>query len=65
MERRPDICRKHRICVICEGFEDYHYDWIEKINKYLQEALTELRHVLSDLSDAEFNYYTSPYQDEE
>lgn len=25
MEQRPEICRKHRICVICEGFEDYAY----------------------------------------
>ena len=25
MEQRPVICRKHRICVICEGYEDYAY----------------------------------------
>ncbi len=25
MGQRPDICQKHRICVICEGYEDYEY----------------------------------------
>lgn len=25
MSTLPPIRRKHRICVICEGYEDYHY----------------------------------------
>ena len=25
MSALPPIRRKHRICVICEGYEDYHY----------------------------------------
>ena len=31
-----------------------------KINRYLEAALTELKHALSDLSDAEFEFYTTP-----
>lgn len=31
----------------------------EKANRYLQEAASELRHALSDLSDAEFDISTS------
>ena len=25
MTALPPVRRKHRICVICEGYEDYHY----------------------------------------
>lgn len=25
MSRRPEISRKHRICIICEGFEEIAY----------------------------------------
>lgn len=31
----------------------------EKINRYLKEAMAEIRHALSDLSDAEFEMATS------
>ena len=31
----------------------------EKANRYLKEAATEIRHALSDLSDAEFDICTS------
>ena len=31
----------------------------EKANRYLREAATEIRHALSDLSDAEFDICTS------
>ena len=31
----------------------------EKANRYLKEAVTEIRHALSDLSDAEFDICTS------
>ena len=33
-----------------------------KANRYLQEAMAEIRHTLSDMSDAEFEITTSPYE---
>lgn len=35
-----------------------------KANRYLQEAMAEIRHALSDMSDAEFEITTSPYEGE-
>ena len=35
----------------------------EKINRYLKEAMAEIRHALSDLSDAEFELATTPRKD--
>lgn len=35
----------------------------EKINRYLKEAMAEMRHALSDLSDAEFEMTTSPLEE--
>lgn len=35
----------------------------EKINRYLKEAMAEITHSLSDLSDAEFEITTSPIKD--
>lgn len=30
----------------------------DRVNRYLKEAVVEMRHALSDLSDAEFHLYT-------
>lgn len=35
----------------------------EKINRYLKEAMVEIKRALSDLSDAEFEMTTSPIED--
>lgn len=35
----------------------------EKINRYLKEAMAEITHALSDLSDAEFEMTTTPIED--
>jgi len=32
----------------------------EDVNKYIRRAMPELRRALSDMSDAEFELYTSP-----
>lgn len=36
-----------------------------KVNRYLQEARMEIRHALSDLSDALFEITTSPLDEDE
>lgn len=35
----------------------------DKVNRYLKEAMLEITHALSDLSDAEFEITTSPIED--
>lgn len=35
----------------------------EKLNRYLKEAMVEITHALSDLSDAEFEMTTSRIED--
>lgn len=37
----------------------------KKVNRYLQEAHIEIRHALSDLSDALFEITTSPMDEDE
>lgn len=37
----------------------------EIANRYLKSALLEIRHALSDLSDAEFEISTTPDEDED
>ena len=37
----------------------------EIANRYLKSALLEIRHALSDLSDAEFEISTAPDEDED